>query len=105
MQAGLSRLWKDDKRVLLVFAVYGTVASVVAFIDSQSDEDDIFSRLSIPMNILTIGMFFYLQFSVADPAGVSLGFHPLALIFWLASLWTFIGAALYGFVRLFRLSP
>ncbi|WP_415283363.1 hypothetical protein [Candidatus Nitrososphaera sp. FF02] len=101
----MSRLWKGDRRVLLVFAMYGIVAGVVAFIDSQSYGDDIFSRLSILMNIPTIGMFFYLQFSVADPAGVARGFHPLALIFWLASLWTFIGAVLYGFVRLFRLGP
>jgi hypothetical protein len=75
------------------------------FIDSQSYKDDIFTLISVPMNMPVIAVFFFLQFSVAEPAGLSLAFYPLTLIFWLAALWTSIGVILYGFVRLFRLGP
>ena len=65
----------------------------------------VFSLISFPMNYPAFIVFLFLEFSLTNPAGLSLVFHPLAPVFWLAGLWTLIGAIVYGFVRLFRMGP
>lgn len=98
------RLFHDNERILLAFAIYGVVAGIVTVIDTLSYEQDLFVTLSIIMNIPT-AMAFFMILGENFPVPVPILVWNVFIVLGSVAVWSIIGFIVYCFYRLFKLGP
>jgi hypothetical protein len=98
------RLFPGNKWILVAFAVYGLIAGLVWVVDSESYEEDIFSKISIPMNFPTLISYLWIlgeNFLIPVPIPV---WNAITVV-WSAAVWTTIGFLAYHFYRWLKYVP
>lgn len=96
------RLFHNDRMVLVLFGLYGLAGGIVAYL-LRSSSGEIISSLYYYMNMPVMLIAAFIEVSFGNPLGF-LGSYPAALVPLYAALWSLIGLAVYGVVRMLRLS-
>ena len=94
----------NDRIILILFAVYGLVGGSTLYISSLTSERIEVLHPASVMNFPAILLLIFIRIYLHGGAFVDLmSSYPVLAIPTITFLWTFIGLAVYGLVRMLRL--
>ena len=97
--------WADDKKILLIFTLYGLAAGLLSYIASFSYYDSFFDGGASTVNFPSMLTMFYIEWNLANPNGFSIFFYPVMIVAGSIAVWSSIGLIMYLLVRMFRMGP
>jgi hypothetical protein len=104
MQLARKRWLHGDRRILTIFALYGLAAGIMMYALSVS-EDTGLDYFVYMFNLPAMIFLLYVEWNIANPAGLSILFHPATIVAGTVAVWSFIGLIAYLLVRMFRMGP
>jgi hypothetical protein len=105
LQPALIRWWKGDRKILLIFALYGFAAGLASYIASLTYDDSFMDGITSAANFAAMLTLFYVEWNLANPNGFSVFFHPAMIIVGSVAVWSFIGLLIHMLVRMFKMGP
>jgi hypothetical protein len=104
LQPALMRWWKGDRKILLIFALYGFAAGLASYSASLTYDDSFMDGITSATNFAAVLALFYVEWNLANPNDFVF-FHPAMIIVGSAAVWSSIGLLTYLLVRMFKMGP
>ena len=97
------RLFRNDRIILTLFAIYGSIMGTIIYIDAVPPFDDDLYFVFLSMNFPAAALAAFMDIYLSGPQRFII-FHPVMVIPFTSGLWLFVGLMLYGLVRMLRLN-